>query len=112
AYLETLVDAVSYSSNLFSNTITFEDALSILTLDEYKGPQGLALRELYTLWLNLANDALISNTVIDLGDLSTAGTVGEAILECEQIMLEPGNSARDFLIVLRICQEINAGRYE
>jgi hypothetical protein len=110
-HLQDLVTMIAYSSELFSGVTTVEQALSVLILDDYKGPKGLALRDLYGVWLNLANDALTSDTIIDLGDLTTAGTVGEVILECESILLIEGASAKKLLKIMRICQEINAGRY-
>jgi hypothetical protein len=82
-----------------------------LILDDYKGPKGLAIRDLYGVWLNLANDAVNADTAIDLGSLTSAGTVGEAILECELVLMVEGASAQDLLNVMRICQEINSGRY-
>ncbi len=102
---------IAYSSEFFADLTTVEQALSVLILDDYKGPRGLAMRELYGVWLNLANDALTSDTVIDLGNLTTAGTVGEAIIECESVLSDGGASAKDLLDVMRICQEINSGRY-
>ncbi|MFW9965094.1 MAG: Ig-like domain-containing protein, partial [Candidatus Sifarchaeia archaeon] len=111
AHLESLVAAVSYSSDVFSEVVNLEDALSVLVMNDYKGPEGLTLRELYGVWLNIANDALTSDTIIDLSNLTTAGTLGEAILECEAIMLDSTVSAREFLNVMRICQELNSGRF-
>ncbi|MGY5854494.1 MAG: PKD domain-containing protein, partial [Candidatus Thorarchaeota archaeon] len=109
-HLQTLVTVIAYSSELYSDITTVEQALLVLTLNDYKGPRGLALRELYGVWLNLANDALNADTVIDLGNLTTAGTVGEAIIECEAVLMVGSSSVRDLLNVMRICQEINAGR--
>ena len=110
-YLESLVVTISLSSEVFSQVITMEDAFSILAMDNNKGPEGLALRELLGVWLNLANDALLLETGIDLSHLTTATIVEEAILECEILLLDPTSSARDFMKVMRICQELNAGRF-
>ena len=111
-YLLTLVTVVSYSSDVFSDVTTLENALSVLIMDNYKGPSGLAVRELYSVWLNLANDAITADTEIDLAKLTSAGTVGAAILECEAVMFASSVSMPEILNILRICQEINAGRYQ
>jgi hypothetical protein len=84
---------------------------SVLTLNDYKGPGGLAFRDLYGVWLNLANDTLNADKVIDLSSLTTASTIGEAILECEAVLTDGSSSVRELLNVMRISQEINAGRY-
>ncbi|MFW9944932.1 MAG: hypothetical protein ACFFB7_08035, partial [Candidatus Sifarchaeia archaeon] len=110
-HLQDLVTVISYSSELFSDVTTLEKALSILVMDDFRGPRGLALRELYAVWLNLANDALTADTEIDLGGLTQVGTMGDAILECEAILLNQSASAQELLRAMRICQEINAGRY-
>jgi len=110
-HLQNLVTVISYSSGLLSDVTTLEKALSILVMDDFKGPRGLALRELYAVWLNLANDALTADTEIDLGGLTQVGTIGDAILECEAILLDQSASVQELLRAMRVCQEINAGRY-
>jgi len=110
-HLETLVAMISYSSELFSDVTSLESALSVLVMDDYKGHRGKALRELYGVWLNLANDALTADTEITLTDLTSAGTVGEALIECETVLLDSTASKNDLKTVKKICSHINAGRY-
>jgi hypothetical protein len=111
ARLLMLVKAVAYSSEVFSEVTNMQHALSILIMHDVKGLEGMALRELYTVWLNLANSALTRETQIDLGDLTTAGTVGQAILECEGVLNDISAGKQEILRVMRICLEINCGRY-
>jgi hypothetical protein len=61
--------------------------------------------------LNLANGGIFADTEIDLEDLTTASTIREAILECEAILLDENVPIQDLLRVIRIGQELNAGRY-
>jgi ABC-type transport system substrate-binding protein len=105
--IQKLVNMISFSSEHFEEITTLEQALSTLTLNDIKGPEGLADRELYTLWLNLANNALSADTEVDLGKLSRAGTVGEAIIECEFLLFNDSASNKDFLRAMRICLSIN-----
>jgi peptide/nickel transport system substrate-binding protein len=109
--LQELVRKISYSSEIFSGVTTLEDALSILEIDEIKGTAGIALRELYAIWLNLANNAFMEDTVVHLSKLTDAITIGEAILECESILQNPSAVVKEIIRVMRIGQEINAGRY-
>ncbi|TFG31102.1 hypothetical protein EU528_06980 [Candidatus Thorarchaeota archaeon] len=111
AYLESLVTMISYSSELFTDVTSLESALSILLVDTISGHLGKAMGEVYGVWLNLANDALTADTEIDLTDLTTAGTVGEALIECEAILLDPSSSDDDLKNVEKICSEINAEKY-
>ncbi len=108
-YLLDLVLAIASSSDVFSHVTSIKDALAVLKLETTKGVRGLAMRELYGVWLNLANDALTSDTNVDLGDLSTAGTVGEVILECEAILLDQDATLEDLRRVMKICSSVNSG---
>jgi len=48
---------------------------------------GKAVRQLMALWLNIVSGLVDMRAEIDLGNLSSARTVGEAIAEIEDILL-------------------------
>jgi len=70
---------------------------------------GMAKRQLLALWLNVASGFVDENAPIDLPKLTSAATVGEAILEVENIILTHTDKpslerAKD------ICDSLNNGR--
>ncbi|MHA1904363.1 MAG: ABC transporter substrate-binding protein [Candidatus Thorarchaeota archaeon] len=106
-YLQILVDRISRSSNTFADVTTFSQALAILSLDGTNGVEGLARRELFTFWLNLANRALTADSAMDFGQLSNAKTVRGALLECEEIMNNPDATIQYYTRIVRICLKVN-----
>ena len=110
-YLESLVEKISRSSDVFTDIKTCTQALGILSMDSTKGVEGLAKRELYTLWLNLAHRAFTADTQVDLGHLTEATVIREVFSECELIMTNITSPRPDMVWVVRICVEINNGRF-
>jgi hypothetical protein len=81
--------------------------LLLLSLDGTNGVEGLARRELFTFWLNLANRALTADSAMDFGQLSNAKTVRGALLECEEIMNNPDATIQYYTRIVRICLKVN-----
>jgi peptide/nickel transport system substrate-binding protein len=110
-YLQKLVDEVASASSMFAGVTTVAQALSVLSVENTPGAIGLALRELYAAWLNVANGAFNEDTPVYLNKLASAANVGNAIAECEAIVADTSSSIRELIRATRICQELNAGRY-
>jgi len=109
--MHQLVTLISESSEFFVDVNTCEEALDVLRMVSEKGLRGLAARELYGVWLNLANDALTAGTEIDLENLTASCSVGEAILECEAILMDSLASVEDLVRIKNICISINHGNF-
>ncbi|MFX1603303.1 MAG: ABC transporter substrate-binding protein [Promethearchaeota archaeon] len=110
-YLQSLVDKISRSSDAFEDVTTCSQAFAILSFDSTKGVVGLAKRELYALWLNLANRALTADTTVDLGSLTEASDIRGVILQCESIMTSMSPPTSEVVRVVRICSGVNVGRF-
>ena len=111
SHLQALVDMVSYSSEVLKAIKTLTQALTVLREDDSYGDRAKAIRELYALWLNVANEALTADTSIDIAKLTDSGTVGEAIIECEGILLDSNSTKKDYKRVEDICGAINKGKF-
>ena len=106
-YLQSLVNQISRSSNVFTDLTNPDQVLAILSLDGMNGVEALAWRELLTTWLNLANRALAADSALDLGAVSDAENVREALFECEYIMNDLGATTQDYTRVVKICIRVN-----
>ncbi|MFW9799467.1 MAG: ABC transporter substrate-binding protein, partial [Candidatus Thorarchaeota archaeon] len=109
-YLQSLVDKIARSSEVFSEVTTCSQVFAILSMDSTNGVDGLAKRELYALWLNLADRALTADTVVDLGRLTEATLIREVLVECELTMTGTTAPRFDVVRVVRICLNVNTGK--
>lgn len=110
-HMQSLVELVATSSEFFSDVVTPSNALDVLLMNWREGLAGLAERQLYALWLNLANDAITAGTEIDLVWLTDSTTVGEVIVECEAIVQDSEASNADLIRANLMCLFINMGWY-
>jgi len=97
-------------SKVFPAPLTKADACRTL-----QGPRGddmlaRAKQQLMALWLNVASGKVSESVAISLPGLTDAGSVGQAILEIEMILLNPASTRADWERAKTIADQINNGR--
>ncbi|KPV64333.1 MAG: PKD domain protein [Candidatus Bathyarchaeota archaeon BA2] len=104
------IEMIRMSSQVFADIDTLEEVAQILRTPTGKDSmETRARQQLYALWLNLAAKAFAANTSIDLHDLTAAGTIGEAITQCETILLDPTSTKESYELAKDICDQLNNG---
>ncbi|MFQ6106360.1 MAG: FG-GAP-like repeat-containing protein [Thermoplasmata archaeon] len=83
--------AIAENSSVLSGVQSEEDVCSILWSHPKSNMTGRALTQLMALWLNIVSGLVDVNAEINLGVLTSAGTVGDAIAEVEDILLNIGD---------------------
>ncbi|MFQ5762058.1 MAG: FG-GAP-like repeat-containing protein [Candidatus Bathyarchaeia archaeon] len=84
---DEFVSAIAENSSVFAGVQSHEEVCDILLSNPKSNMTGKALRQLMALWLNIVSGIVDTRAGIDLGNLSSARTVGEAIAEIEDILL-------------------------
>lgn len=79
--------AISENSTVFSSIQSREDICDVLLSKPGSNMTGKALQQLMALWLNIVSGYVDPAAGIDLGNLTSAGTVAEAVAEIEYILL-------------------------
>ena len=106
---QSFIDAIRSRSAVFSNLTTPKQACDILWA-EYKGDMmGMAKRQLLALWLNVVSGFVDPAVKIDLPKLTTATTVGGAILDTENTILTHTDKP-SLERVKDLCDSINNGK--
>jgi len=84
---QSFIDAIRGQSAVFSSLMTKEEACSILWGDYKSDMAGRARQQLLALWLNVVSGFVDPSAPINLPKLTSATTVGGAILDAENIIL-------------------------
>lgn len=84
---DDFVSAIAADSLVFSYIQSKDDVCEILWSKTKSDMMGKALKQLMALWLNVVSGYVDESAEIDLPDLTSAKTVGEAISEIEDILL-------------------------
>jgi outer membrane protein assembly factor BamB len=84
---DEFVSAIAADSQVFSLIQSKDDVCDILWSKPKSDMTGKALKQLMALWLNVVSGYVDTSAEIDLPDLTSAKTVGEAISEIEDILL-------------------------
>lgn len=100
-FLDTIYDRWDY----FDNVLTMEDMKDVFKANSCMADR--AAKHLLALELNVVSGKLNEGALIDLGDLSDATTVGEAILECEGILLDSNSTDPDYEQAKDIAEMLN-----
>jgi outer membrane protein assembly factor BamB len=85
--------AIADSSLVFDGVQSAEDLCDVLLSNPKSDMTGKALKQLMALWLNVASGYVDTSTGIDLPDLTSASTIGDAIAEIEDIILNSDDKA-------------------
>ncbi|MFQ6127699.1 MAG: FG-GAP-like repeat-containing protein [Thermoplasmata archaeon] len=84
---DQFVSAIAANSSVFSGIRSKEEICDTLLSNPKSNMTGKALKQLMALWLNVVSGHVDSSVEIDLGNLTSASTVEEAIAEIEAILL-------------------------
>ena len=84
---QAFIDAIRSQSRVFSSLMTKEEACSILLGDYKSDMAGRAKQQLLALWLNVVSGFVDLTAPINLPKLTSATTVGGAILDAENLIL-------------------------
>ncbi len=96
------LDVVNDSSDIFSSISNFDELCQILDPSEPASMEQRAKQQSMALWFNVVSRKLFLSTQIDLGSLSNATTVEEALTEIEDLInsgedLERAKDMADYL---------------
>jgi hypothetical protein len=101
AFLATIHTEWDY----YDGVLTLEDMKAVF--DAHQDMADQAARHLLALELNVAAGNLSVNAQVDLGELSVAATVGEAILDAEAILFDPNSTHEDYERAKDIAETLN-----
>ncbi|TET90686.1 MAG: PKD domain-containing protein [Methanomassiliicoccales archaeon] len=102
------VTDISSQSQVFSRISTEEEVCGIVQEGDAEDMIVMAKRQLMGVWLNLVSGKLAPSTPIDMPSLTSSGTVWEAVLEIEDVILN--SQDRDELERVKdIADNINNG---
>jgi len=106
---QAFIDAIRSQSAVFTNLMTPKQACDILWA-EYRGDMaGMAKRQLLALWLNVVAGFVDLDAPIHLPNLTSATTVGGAILDAEDLILNHLDKP-SLERAKNICDSLNNGR--
>ena len=105
---QAFIDAIRGQSRVFTNLGTVKEACDILWDNYAHDMAGRARQQLLALWLNVVSGFVDLNVPINLPSLTSATTIGGAILDAENTILTKTDKqslerAKD------ICDSINSG---
>jgi len=90
---DEFAQGIADNSLVFVDIQSKDDVCSVLSSNPKSDMTGKALVQLMALWLNVVSGYVDASTGIDLGDLTSAGTVGDAIAEIEDIIIHSTDKA-------------------
>jgi len=106
---QAFIDAIRSQSAVFSDLMTPKQACDILWT-EYRGDMsGMAKRQLLALWLNVVSGFVDMDAPIHLPRLTSATTVGGAIVDAEDLILNHVDKP-SLERAKNICDSLNNGR--
>jgi hypothetical protein len=100
-FLDTIHDGWDYFDDIF----TLEDMKDVFTANSCMADR--AAKHLLALKLNVVSGKLYEGALIDLGELSDAATVGEAVLDCESILFDINSTNEDYERAKDIAEMLN-----
>ena len=106
---QAFIDAIRSQSIVFSGLKTVNEACEILWGDYRNDMAGRARQQLLALWLNVVSGFVDLDAPIHLPRLTSATTVGGAILEVEDLILNHIDR-QSFERAKDICDSLNNGR--
>ncbi|MCK5560125.1 MAG: hypothetical protein KAJ51_06010 [Thermoplasmata archaeon] len=107
--LPEFIDGVNANSSVFNTLSTKYDILDYLEPEDHSNMTAKAEQQLLALWLNVVSGKLGLNTPINLTNLTNATTVGAAITEIEQIILNSSSNRSELERAKDIADSINNG---
>ena len=106
---QSFIDAIRSQSRVFSTLGTVAEACGILWADYKSDMAGRARQQLLALWLNVVAGFVDPNAPINLPKLTSATTVGGAILDAENLILTHTDKP-SLERAKNICDSLNNGR--
>ena len=106
---QSFIDAIRNQSRVFSTLGTVAEACGILWADYKSDMAGRARQQLLALWLNVVAGFVDLNAPIHLPKLTSATTVGGAILDAENLILTHTDKP-SLERAKNICDSLNNGR--
>ena len=106
AQLQAFVDEINGTSALYSEVLSIPE---ILGPSANRGQWERAQRQTAALWLNIVSGRLHLHTQLDLGDLSSAATVGALLAEAETTLLDPAATRRTVHTLKKAVRSVNRG---
>jgi hypothetical protein len=103
------IAGVNANSSVFDNLSTKYDILGYLEPDYHDNMSEKAKQQLLALWLNVVSGKLGVNTLLNLTNLTNVSTVGAAISEIEQLILNPSTNYSEMEQAKDIADSINNG---
>ena len=90
---DEFVQAIADNSLVFANVQSKDDICSMLWSNPKSNMTWKVLKQLMALWLNVVSGYVDTSAGIDLGNLTSVSTVGDAIAEIEDIILHSNDKA-------------------
>jgi hypothetical protein len=90
---DEFVQGIADNSLVFADVQSVDDVCDVLRSNPKSNMTGKALIQLMALWLNVVAGYVDTSAGIDLGNLTSASTVGDAIAEIEDIILHSADKA-------------------
>jgi hypothetical protein len=107
--LPEFISGVNANSSVFNNLSSKNDILDYLEPEDHSNMTEKAKQQLMALWLNVVSGKLGMNTSLNLTGLTNATTVGAAIAEIEQIILNASSNRTEMERAKDIADYINNG---
>ncbi len=107
--LAEYITGVNANSSVFNTLSSKYDILDHLEPEDHSNMTQKAKQQLLALWLNVVSGKLGLNTLLNLTALTTAVTVGAAIIEIEQIILNSSSNRSELERAKDIADKINNG---
>jgi hypothetical protein len=103
------IDGVNANSSVFNDLSSKQDILDILEPEDQSNMTEKAKQQLLGLWLNVVSGKLGLNTLLNLTNLINSSTVGAAITEIEQLILNSSTNRTEMERAKNITDSINNG---
>ncbi len=107
--LPEYITGVNANSSVFNTLSSKYDILDHLEPDDHSNMTQKAKQQLLALWLNVVSGKLGLGTPLNLANLTNASTVGAAISEIEQIILNSSSNRSELERAKDIADTINNG---